>query len=936
MAKTMMSPPSAAREGSRPAEVWEASEEGWSVVAANERIARDLRRVWDDERRARADRRPWQPAPVLSWRAWTEQIWQGLVMDGRTRLVLLNEAQEGVLWREIVDADRDPDVQAGLPETRNDWARLAGEAARRVWAWGAGDRLERLATDGDARAFLRWFEMFERRCKEEGWVGRARLESVLGEVVRHGDTRMPGWPRVGMFLVGSEHLTPAGSALVQVLEQRGVRVVEGRVRGGPARRRVLVRAGDEAEEVRGCAQWVRDLLDERPRARVAIVVPHLDDERTEIDRVFREVISPELSYVGAEPGTEAWEISQAVRLPETAMVSTALSLLGWAARPIEVGRIGQMLVSGSFGGEQERAARSEFDARELREQMRLRPEMSLEELTRAVDRSRRADRLPELRGALREMIRVASSLRGERRYGDWAQKMAEFLRAARWCERNRLDPVGAQLAKRWEEALDGLASLDLVGSKKVGFGDAIENLQRIAERTFFAAAEEAGGAPVQVIAPKDATCERFDAVWFLRGGDRVWPERSAIHPMLPLALQREFKMPGADVENDRVGAREMTRRIVESGETVVCSYAKHPRDGQQKAAGLLVELLGVEETEIGEIASVDLDGADAPEIATEWVDDVEQVGRLPDRVVSGGARLLEFQAACGFQAFAEGRLEAHRLRRSELGMDARERGNAIHRALELFWGEVQTQDALRRMDAAERSEAVGRAVTGALVQFARGAQTAWDSAYMEMVGTRLKDLVGKWLKEVELGRALPFRVKLREEKLEDVRVGPIRLNLRIDRVDETERGEVLIDYKTGMSGSKPRGWVGERMDAPQLPMYATSRRSRSSGGVEEQIEAVAFGRVVAGGDMQLHGMEGSSGTLPRAEGIDAGDLQSQMDVWESVLGRLAEQYARGDARVDPKSFPGTCRKCAQRLLCRVDASAMAGMLEEDEEEVELG
>ncbi len=939
MAKTMMSPPSAAREVARPADVWEASEEGWSVVAANERIARDLRRAWDDERRALADLRPWQPAPVLSWRAWIEQIWQGLVMDGRTRLVLLNEAQEDVLWREIVDADRDPDVQAGLPETRNDWARLAGEAARRVWAWGAGDRLERHATDGDALVFQRWFESFERRCKEEGWVGRARLESVLCEVVRHGDARMPGWPRVGLFLLGSEDLTPAGSALVQVMRQRGVRVVEGRVRGGPARRRVLVRAEDEGEEVRGCARWVRALLEERPRSRVAIVVPHLDEERTEIDRVFREVISPELSYVGAEPGTEPWEISQAVRLPETAMVSTALSLLGWAARPIEVGRIGQMLVSGSFGGEQERAARSEFDARELRQQMRLRPEMSLEELTRAVDRSKRADRLPELRGALREMTRAASSLRGERRYGDWAQRMAEFLRAARWCERNQLDPVGAQLAKRWEEALDRLASLDLVGSGKVGFRDAIESLERIAERTFFVAAEEAGGAPVQVISPKDATCEGFDAVWFLRGGDRVWPERSAIHPLLPLALQREFKMPGADVENDRVAAREMTRRIVESGETVVCSYAKHWKDGQQKAASLFVELLGVEETGIGEIASVDLDGADAPvapEIATEWVDEVEQVGSLPDRVVSGGARLLEFQAACGFQAFAEGRLEAHRLRTLELGMDAMERGNAIHRALELFWGEVQTQDALRRMDAAERLEAVGRAVTGALAEFARSAQTSWDSAYMEMVGTRLKDLVGRWMEGVELGRALPFRVKLREEKLEDVCVGPIRLNLRIDRVDETERGEVLIDYKTGMSGSKPRGWVGERMDAPQLPMYATSRRSRSSGGVEEQIEAVAFGRVVAGGEMQLHGMEGSSGTLTKAEGIDAEDLQSQMDVWESVLERLAEQYARGDARVDPKSFPGTCRYCAQRLLCRVDASAMAGTVEESEEEVELG
>ncbi len=858
-------------------------------------------------------------------------------MEGETRLILLNEAQEDVLWREIVEADRDPDLQpsVSVTSTRSDLARLAGEAARRVWAFGAGDRLRRLATDGDALVFLRWFEMLERRCKEEGWIGRGRLESVLRELVRHAHVRLSGVPSVGLFLVGSEDLTPSGSALLEVFEQVGLLVVEQSIAGGPAERRVLACAEDEAEELRGCARWVRALLHERPQARVAIVVPRLDEERTEIDRVFREAISPELCFVGRKPGTEPWDISHAVPLTETAMSSIALTLLGWANRPLEVEQIGQMLVTSVFGGEQERAARAEFDARELRQQLRLRPELSLEDLTRSVDRSKRADRLPELRSTLRRMSQAASGLRGEKRYVDWAQAMGEFLRAARWCEKNQTEEVGAQLAKRWEEALDALASLDLVRSTKVGFRDALDELERIADRTFFVAWKEGRNSPVQVIAPKDAAGESFDAVWFLRAGDRVWPERSAAHPFLPLSLQHEFKMPGGDVDNDRVAAREMTGRIVESAGIAVCSYSKRWRDGQQKAASVVVELLGVEETEIGEMAPADLDAPDAPEVATEWIDDVESVGPLPDRVVSGGARLLEFQAACGFQAFAEGRLQAHSLRKAELGMDAMERGNVIHRALELFWSEVETQTALQSMNAEQRSDAVERAVTGALVEFARSAQTPWDLAYMEMAGTRFRALLKAWLR-VELDRALPFIVKLSEEKMEDVRVGPLRLNLRIDRVDQTERGEVLIDYKTGMSGSSPRGWVGDRMDAPQLPLYATLRRSRASGGVAEQLEAVAFGRVVAGTDMQLHGMEESPGTLSRPEPIDAEDLGSQVEVWKQVLEQLAEQYAQGDARVNPKSFPGTCRYCSQRLLCRVNAAALEEILEESEEEIELG
>jgi hypothetical protein len=38
-----------------------------------------------------------------------------------------------------------------------------------------------------------------------------------------------------------------------------------------------------------------------------------------------------------------------------------------------------------------------------------------------------------------------------------------------------------------------------------------------------------------------------------------------------------------------------------------------------------------------------------------------------------------------------------------------------------------------------------------------------------------------------------------------------------------------------------------------------------------------------------------------------------------VLTTLAEQFADGDARVDPK--PQACRYCAVRALCRVDALA---------------
>ena len=58
---------------------------------------------------------------------------------------------------------------------------------------------------------------------------------------------------------------------------------------------------------------------------------------------------------------------------------------------------------------------------------------------------------------------------------------------------------------------------------------------------------------------------------------------------------------------------------------------------------------------------------------------MRRVAALPDRVIRGGATVLQLQAACGFRAFAEHRLGSTELESVELGMDALESGIVVHR-----------------------------------------------------------------------------------------------------------------------------------------------------------------------------------------------------------------------------------------------------------------
>ncbi len=76
--------------------------------------------------------------------------------------------------------------------------------------------------------------------------------------------------------------------------------------------------------------------------------------------------------------------------------------------------------------------------------------------------------------------------------------------------------VEFQTRRKWESALDELATLDFDGVQ-VEFEQALDALERIARETTFA--PESRDAPVQVMGPLEAAGGTFDAVWFLRGGE---------------------------------------------------------------------------------------------------------------------------------------------------------------------------------------------------------------------------------------------------------------------------------------------------------------------------------------------------------------------------------------------------------------------------------
>jgi ATP-dependent helicase/nuclease subunit B len=876
---------------------------GWTVLTANQRAARTLRHAFDRRQHALGIAR-WQPPAILAWETWTASLWRLLLVEGHASELLLNPTQEHTVWRAIIEADRSASASLSPVDAL---AELAASAWLLLHEYRGRPRLQAATDSADTRAFARWASEFERRSSRSGYLTAARLAETLRAATEEG--RLSIAP--GLLLIGFDRKTPAQIALLEAMRAAGV-VIEELWPPEQEYSRTLVAANDEYDEVTTCARWLRAHLTENPAASVAVIVPDLEANRAEIDRVFRHILAPELEDIAAAPNSGPFEFSLGLPLAHTAMVATALDILHWSTGPLPLDHVSTLLLSPYFAGgsPEEALTRAEFDAFTLRRQHLLQPQISLDGLLASLPKSE--PNLATLVRHLRSLIALTNKrdlVMAERSHADWAATIHDLLEAAGWAVSNRENSIEFQTRRKWESALDELATLDFDGLR-VNFAYALAALERIAAQTLFA--PESRHAPIQIMGPLESSGSTFDALWFLRAGDLSWPSTPSPNPLLPWHLQRELGMPGIDPTHDAAHARRITERVAASAPTALFSYPRETSDGHQRPSPTLISL----DLECHDAADVAPMHSITEPIALEAVADDTPIPPPPDRVLQGGAAILQSQAACGFRAFAEKRLFSSALDGRELGLDPRERGSLVHDVLERFWAAVETQAALILLLPAERDALLTHSIDEALAGHVRRATPGWNQAYLDTERRRLLKLLNPWL-DFELTRA-PFAVESREAELEDIHIGPLRLKIRVDRIDTRlvdgePAGEIILDYKTGLA--KPADWQGDRPDAPQLPLYAVVSES-------QQLSGVAFATVRPGLPMGLAGFESQPGVLPKAARLKTASLDAQVEQWRATLTQLAEDFHSGHAEVSPKQYPSTCRYCEQRLLCRLNLTSL--------------
>jgi probable DNA repair protein len=896
---------------SLPPKIFEILERGGTLLTGNQRAARTLQQAFDRDCRDRGLPH-WQPPAIFAWETWTTNLWHQRLISGTASRILLNTSQEFHIWRSIVASDpRHTSLQK-----IDSLAEMAAQAWKLLCAYRGQSRLGQLGVSQDTRTFQRWTQAFIHRCESDLYLSPSELDAALASSRRH-------LPADDLLLIGFDRFTPSQAALIAALREAGSTIAELQA-APPAEQRLLAGSETVDAELLDVATRIRQSLEAKPNARVAVIHPDIASARGEIDRIFRHVLAPELESI-TNLAAGPYEFSLGQPLAQAPMVASALSILRLATRPLSVSDLSRLLLSPWFTPASELHLRAEFDAQVIRSSTLLHPQLSLSDLLRASGHRHYKERLSNLLRQLHSLQRTAEKLIPEpavqKPFADWADGIREVLRAAGWSTLIRETSIEFQTRRKWESALDELATLDFEGTRP-NFAEALGHLESILDRTLFA--PESRDAPVQIMSPQEAAGSHFDAIFFLGCSDLSWPPSTSTNPLLGWRLQRDLGMPGSDPALDRAHASAITQRLIASTSTITFSYARQTEDSHQWPSPLLGGL-NLQPAEPLRSESP------AAQVVLEELADSASIP-LTHPKVRGGSSVLKNQAACAFRAFAEGRLASTPLKSQTAGLDAGERGSLVHATMAKLWGDLGSQAALRALTLDERRALLDSAITHALHRVSEShgsAAPAWDSAYLAIQRTRIHRLVGSWL-EMELERS-PFKIKSLEQNFDNVSFGPLELDIRVDRIDTlldqdaNPAGDILLDYKTG--DAKPAHWQGDRPDDPQLPLYAAI----SDPGT---LAAVGFISLRPGKVMGLTGYADEDEVLLNRAKFDANSLEDQIELWRDVLTNLAESFAAGDATVGPKIYPTTCKYCAQRILCRVDPAALASRLDDEDAEEE--
>ncbi|MFT4058090.1 MAG: PD-(D/E)XK nuclease family protein [Legionella sp.] len=765
--------------------------------------------------------------------------------------ILLNASQSQYLWRNTIKKHPQLTYSEGLLDS-----------IISAWEW-----CEQWQVDSEdasffytpqTRQFQQWWQSINQQLKQ----GHLITENQLVPYLIQAKSQLFAHPIVWVCF---DDFSPQQKSLQQYLHTLGLEQYRYELSERSTKPQLLA-AKDDQQEYQQLIAWIRVQLNAGAH-QIGVVVPDLQQKSHLLQRILAQHFD-----------TALFNISLGQALSEFPLVAHALCWLNLEDTQLTHHQAALLLQSPYLSGSQkEFIKRSEYlqDSTLLEEQM-----FSLKAFIHDLEPA--AERLASSLKKIKAYPKEAS-------VHEWIDLFQERLNDLGFPGDYGLNSENYQCFNRFALLFDELRLFYILNPclKKT---EALTAIKVLADQTIFQAQKT--GAFIHVSGLLEASGCEFDRLWVMGLTDQCLPQKVHLSAFIPPQLQRELSMPHSLPARELHYAQQILQRFQYSSDEIVFSFAELQGDNPNLPCSLIANYPPFKLLPIAVESS-------NQELCCE--EENYSIALKIDETISGGTTLLANQAKCPFKAFAEHRLRAKASAYTNDGFNAKERGQIIHKIMELLWQKIKNHQTLSTLDRLELDGLIAKTIHTVLSTLQQKHPESFSTVLQEIEHTRLKHLAQNCL-EWEKQR-IPFQIGAIEQSY-TINFAGLDFQVRVDRLDQVAGKKWVIDYKSSLPGSKP--WNEERPKEPQLLLYAL---------LDEQINALLLMQLKTG-KIKCSGFSEEKQDIAGIAFLKKGEAwEEYRTVWHQQLTLLAEEFQQGHCPPQPDQ-PAICQYCDYRNLCR--------------------
>ena len=829
---------------------------GSTVITPNKRLAKELIRAYANLYRPPSG--PLKKPLCLPYDEFLQYMFQKLEHEQASEHhpLLLNSAQERCLWRIILERAEDSISESLLDNLQDSWSNALN--------WKSNLLDPEFEKTPQSQRFQRYCKEFIKHLKKREAITQAQLVSYL-------ISKPLALPKTTLLWSCFDEFTPAQQSLQRHLSQQGFTHIFDDLK--PKSMEALqFAAEDQEDEFLQMLAWAKTRLNQGDK-HIALVVPDLSHQSTTL-----------LKHLKQHFREEEFNLSLGHPLSLRPIISTALEILALAPEENKINQAQlRFLLHSPFIGE----ADKEFSARA----QCLENPLAFKELR--LSWSKLSEDLRPKTPSLAAYLAEIKPYPPQDSPLAWSAHFKTRLACFDFPGSIGLDALNRSYLKRFIELLDELAQLTAV-TDAMSQDQALQCLNSLCDKTLFQIKKPE--CALNILGLLEASGCSFDSIWISGLTDECLPQKPRFSAFIPISLQIKHQFPHSSALKELKRAEQSLERFGFACDRLVYSYAKWLDDSPKLPSSLIRGLKLKEPIPLT---------PQRDQLDLEFYRESYHLAPGDDEELNGGSGLLASQATCPFQAFANYRLKAKPKMDSSEGPDASERGQMMHRVMELLWQSLQNQATLLAIPAQELDLKIDHCIHQSLKRSVELHPESFPPLIQNLEKNRLKQLVYAalaWDKQRP-----PFVIYALEQSY-TIKLSSLNIKLRVDRIDQSLSTEsdhlIVIDYKSSI-GSKP--WREERPEALQLLLYAL---------LDKKITVLLWMELKMG-RLGIAGLADPNTPLADISTLKANEdwTEFQSD-WYRRLSHLADEIKNG--RCDPSpSKANACMNCNFSNLCRI-------------------